>query len=80
MYQGFNLIYFTSVSARYIDDRSQSKVHNDKRAQVNSAQSSMVVTHPSTNYRTDLSQTILTTQLYKLKSSILWEKDGYRNN
>jgi len=34
----------------YMDDRSQIKVHTDERTQVHSAQSSLVVTHPSTNW------------------------------
>jgi len=33
----------------YMDGRSQIKVHNDERTQVHSAQSSVAVTHPSTN-------------------------------
>jgi len=33
----------------YMDGRSQIKVHTDERTQVHSAQSSLVVTHPSTN-------------------------------
>jgi len=33
----------------YIDGRSQLKVNTDERTQVHSAQSSLVVTHPSTN-------------------------------
>jgi len=31
------------------DGRSQIKVHTDRRTQVHSAQSSLVVTHPTTN-------------------------------
>jgi len=45
------LINFTSVSARYngyIDGWSQIKVHTVERTQVHSAQSFLVVTHPST--------------------------------
>jgi len=34
----------------YIDGRSQIKVHTDERTKVNSAQSSLTVTHPSTNW------------------------------
>jgi len=34
----------------YIDGRSQIQVHTDKRTQVHSAQSSVVVTHLSTNW------------------------------
>jgi len=33
----------------YMDGRSQIKVHTDERTQVYSAQSSLAVTHPSTN-------------------------------
>jgi len=33
----------------YIDGRSQIKVHTDERTQVHSAQSSLTITHPSTN-------------------------------
>jgi len=33
----------------YIDNRSQIQVHTDERTQVHSAQSSLVVTHPSIN-------------------------------
>jgi hypothetical protein len=33
----------------YMDGRSQIKVHTDERTQVHSAQSSLAVTHPSTN-------------------------------
>jgi len=33
----------------YMDDRSQINVHTDERTQVHSAQSSLVVTHPSYN-------------------------------
>jgi len=33
----------------YMDGRSQIKVHTNERTQVHSAQSSLVVTHPSTN-------------------------------
>jgi len=33
----------------YIDGLSQIQIHSDKRTQVHGAQSSLVVTHPSTN-------------------------------
>jgi len=33
----------------YMDGRSQIKVHTDERTQVHNAQSSLAVTHPSTN-------------------------------
>jgi len=33
----------------YMDGRSQIKVHTDERTQVHAVQSSLVVTHPSTN-------------------------------
>jgi len=33
----------------YIDGRSQIRVHTDERTQIHSAQSSLTVTHPSTN-------------------------------
>jgi len=33
----------------YIDGRSRIEIHTDKRTQVHSAQSSLTVTHPSTN-------------------------------
>ena len=36
-------------SIGYIDDRSQFQVHTDERTNGHSAQSSLVVTHPSTN-------------------------------
>jgi len=56
--------WFTSVSARhgYMDGRSQIKVHTDERTQVYSAQSSLVVNHPSTNrawrYSTSLTESL----------------------
>jgi len=34
----------------YIDGRSQIKVHTNERIQVHRAQSSLTVTHPSTNF------------------------------
>jgi len=38
-----------STMTANIDGRSQIKVHTDERTQVHSAQSSLTVTHPSTN-------------------------------
>jgi len=41
--------FITITVTAIIDGRSQIKVHTDERTQVHSAQSSLVVTHPSTN-------------------------------
>jgi len=44
----FGLIHFKHDNG-YIDVRPQIQVHTDERIQVHSTQSSLVVTHPSTN-------------------------------
>jgi len=52
LFTSWAIDWFTSVSARYngyTDCRSPIKVHADERTRVHSAQSSLVVTHPSTN-------------------------------